>query len=222
MDGLTLADLVRNRTMSPAMAATLAVAAEERRSMLFVAIPRMAGKTTVMRAALACAPPGTAFHHLSRSAGPGLGIPPAPDGGYLVMSEISDIGFPEYLWGHEVRLVFEALDGGGLSLATSLHAGSLEEAFEVIAGHNAVPDRHAARIDLVVYIRSLGYWDEPTRRAVASIHEVEGVTGGRPAARLLHCWVEAGDRFEAVQEPARVGTAATLAHHLLEFSRCLS
>ena len=47
MSGLTLADLVTNRTMSPEMAATLAAAAEERRSLLAVAIPRGAGKSTV-------------------------------------------------------------------------------------------------------------------------------------------------------------------------------
>ena len=34
MPDLTLLDLVRNRTMSPAIASTLALAAEERRSLL--------------------------------------------------------------------------------------------------------------------------------------------------------------------------------------------
>src|SRR5512140_3867141 len=112
MNALTLADLIQNRTMSPEMAATLATAAEERRSLLAVAIPRMAGKSTTLNAFLQYVPHGTPVHQLSRDAGPGLGIPTGPDNGFLLMSEISDVGFPEYLWGSEVRQVFEALGQG--------------------------------------------------------------------------------------------------------------
>jgi type IV secretory pathway ATPase VirB11/archaellum biosynthesis ATPase len=218
MKELTLGDLVQNRTMSPEMAATLATAAEERRSLLAVAIPRMAGKSTTLNAFLRCIPRGTPIHQLTRDAGPGLGIPAKPDGGFLVMSEIADIGFPEYLWGSEVRLAFEAV-ASGFSLATALPAGGLEEAFEVITGANGVPDEHAACIDLMVYIRSLGHWNAPTRRAVAAMYEIESVVGGRPRARLLHRWLEDSDRFEAVELPSRIGTEArTLERHLQEFA----
>jgi hypothetical protein len=204
---LTLADLVRNRTMSPEMAATLATAAEERRSLLSVAIPRMAGKSTVTRAALPYAPPGTPMHQLSEADGPGLGIPAAPDGGYLLMSEISQAPMAAYLWGEPVRTVFRALAGGGFSLATALHAGGLEEAFAVITAENGVPDEHAAYLDLMLYIRSLGDWRSPSRRAVAAIYEIENVVRGKPQARLLHRWDEAHDRFELVEQPRRIGGA---------------
>ena len=215
---LTLGDLVRNRTMSPEMAAALATAAEERRSLLTVAIPRMAGKSTVLNAYLQRTPPATPVHQLSRDAGPGLGIPPKPDAGFLLMSEVSDVGFPEYLWGHEVRSAFESL-GRGFSLATALHAGGLEEAFNVITGANEVPDEHAARIDLMVYIRSLGHWQKPARRVVSAMYEIESVVDGRPRARVLHRWVEAADRFEAVDPPLRIGSlAGTADRHLLEFA----
>lgn len=205
MPDLTLGDLVANRTMSPEMAATLATAGAERRSLLFVARPRMAGKTTTMTAALAHAPEGTAFHRLTEEAGDHLGIPAEGDGGYLVMSEIADTPFPDYLWGDPVRRVFSAL-GRGFSLATALHAGGAEEAFGVICAGNEVPDDQAARIDLVVYIRSIGEWREPDRRAVATMHEVEGIEGGEPRLRLLHRWDEAADRFEAVEAPRRIGS----------------
>jgi type IV secretory pathway ATPase VirB11/archaellum biosynthesis ATPase len=215
MSELTLGDLVQNGTMSPEIGATLAVAAEERRSFLFVAIPRLAGKTTTLRAALRHVPPGTRFHSLARSAGPSLGIPEAADGGYLFMAEIADTGFDDYLWGDEVRHVFEAL-GRGFSLATSLHAGGVDEAFDIITRQNGVPDAHAARIDLVVYIRSLGRdWENPDRRVVAEVHEVQRVAGGRPDAICLHRWVEKADRFEAVASPRRVGSiSGTFNAHL--------
>jgi hypothetical protein len=206
MAALTLADLVANRTMSVEMAATLAVAAEERRSMLFVAIPRMAGKSTTMHAALQYATPATPFHQLSRAAGPGLAIPAAPTGGYLVMSEISDVGFDDYLWGEDVRRVFATLAGGAFSLATALHAGGIDEAFKVICGDNGVPDEHAARIDLLVYIRSLGRWDRPVRRAVEAVYEIQGVLNGRPQAVALHRWAQAEDQFETLDAPRRLGT----------------
>ena len=198
-----LGDLVANRTMSPRMAATLAVAASERRSLLVYAGPRLAGKTTTLLATLDQAPEGTPIHELSAGAGGDLGIPETPDGGYLVMHEIAQAPFPNYLWGEPVRRVFEALRGGGFSLATALHADGLEEAFSIILGPNEVPDADAARIDYAVHIRTRGPdWREPTRRAVAELHEVTGVAGGRVAATLLHRWDEAADRFEVVGEPS--------------------
>ena len=99
MAELSLDDLVRNGTMSPEIAATLATAGAERRSFLCVAIPRQAGKSTVMRAILVEAPAGTPMHTLSSEAGPGLGIPAAADNGYLIVAEVSPAGFYEYLWG---------------------------------------------------------------------------------------------------------------------------
>jgi len=203
MAELSLGDLVANRTMSPEMAATLAVAARERRSLLFFAIPRLAGKTTTMLAALDHTPEGTPIHELSTETEPDLGIPDAPDGGYLVMHEIAQTDFPHYLWGDPVRRVFEALRAGGLSLATVLHASGYEEAFSIILEGNEVPDADAALIDYAVHIRSLGPdWREPTRRVVVELHEVTGVEDGRPVVNLLHRWDEEQDRFEVVGEPS--------------------
>ncbi len=211
MPELSLADLVANGTLSPAMAATLSIAAEERRSLLFIAIPRMAGKTTTMMATLDHVPAGTAVHELSLDAGPSLGIPSAPDGGYLLMHEIAETPFPHYLWGEPVRQVFAALRGSDLRLATALHAGSVEEAFQVIVDANDVPAEDAAQIDIAAYIRSLGPdWRNPTRRVVASIHEVIGAEGGRVQTSELHRWDEQGDRFETVNAPQRVARDAAL------------
>lgn len=214
MSTLTLADLVANRTLSPEMAATLAAAAEERRSMLFVAIPRMAGKSTVMHAVLQYAPAGTPFHHLSSATDPSLGIPTSGDGGYLVLSEVSPAGFADYFWDADVRRVFAALERG-FSLATALHAGSVNEAFDVLTRENGVPAEQAARLDVVVYIRSIGDdWSRPERRVVAVVAETDGV---RPdQARLLHRWSEPDDRFEVVEPSQRIG-AAVLARYRKEF-----
>ncbi len=218
-----LADLVANRTMSPELAATLAAAARERRSLLFFAIPRLAGKTTTMLATLDYAPEGTPIHELSTDTEPDLGIPDPPDGGYLVMHEIAETPFPHYLWGEPVRRVFEALRQDGLSLATVLHAGGIEEAFSIILEGNAVPDADAALLDYAVHIRSLGPdWREPTRRVVAELHEVTGVRDGVVEATLLHRWDEERDRFEVVGEPSLLtGGGEAVARLAEQFARAL-
>jgi hypothetical protein len=168
----------------------------------------MAGKSTTMLATLEHVPAGTPIHPLSRAKGSRLGIPSTPDGGYLLASEIADTDFDDYLWGDEVRTMFVALKDDDFSLVTALHAGSLEEAFQVITRVNAVPDAHAARLDLMIYIRSIGDWRRPARRAVAAVYEINGVDNGRPAGRLLHRWSEPEDRFEVVDEPRRIGGIA--------------
>ncbi len=201
MAELDLIDLVANETMSPEIAATLQAAAQDRRSLLVVAIPRWAGKSTVTHATLEHVPEGTPLHTLLDHPDDLNALDGEPAEGYLVVPEVSEAPVPGYIWGEPVRRVFATLKRG-YSLATALHAPGLDEAFAVLAEGNGVPDEDASRIDLMVYIRSLGDdWRAPTRRAIAEVHEVERVVDGRPQTRLLHRWDEAADRFEQLAEP---------------------
>ena len=62
-------------------------------------------------------------------------------------------------------------------------------------------------MDLMYYLRSIGDdWRNPLRRVMAELYEIDGVEGGRPIARLLQRWNEAEDRFEAVEQPRRIGS----------------
>ena len=133
-----------------------------------------------------------------------------------MLSEVSPAGFPDYLWGRDAQHVFEALPRG-FSLATALHAGTLDEAFEVLTAWNGIPDALASRIDLVTYIVSVGPWPRPTRRAVAAMYEVDAVVDGQPQARLLHRWDASLDRFESVEAPRTIGTDADLGAALRHF-----
>ena len=207
MAELDLVELVRNRTMSPQIAATLWATAEQRRSFLVVAIPRLAGKSTVMQAMIDCVPDETPVRTLTDHPHDIDVLTGRPGQGYLVVPEVSRAPVPGYIWGDPVRRVF-ALLGEGYSLATALHAPGVEEAFAVLTQDNAVPDEHASRLQLMVYIRSLGDdWRNPTRRAVAEVHEIRGVSDGRPDAVLLHRWDEQSDRFEQVATAERLGAA---------------
>jgi type IV secretory pathway ATPase VirB11/archaellum biosynthesis ATPase len=207
---LDLRALVLNRTLSPEMAATLAATARQRRSFLTVAIPRLAGKSTLMAAILDHRPEGAPVHVLERHPRDLDALEGAPGEGYLVVPEVSP--YPAaagYIWGADVRRVFATLERG-FALATALHAGSLEEAFEVLHEGCGVPDEDLARLELMVYIRSIGPWQRPSRRVVAEVHEILGVSGGVPAARLLGRWDEASDTFEVVERSERLGTAIDL------------
>ena len=195
---LSLADLVKNRTMSSEIAATLAAAVDERRSFIVAAIPRLAGKSTTMNAMLMSRAGALALHALSEDSGPALGIPSDGDGGYLVISEISHVPFADYLWGSPVREAFRLARERDFGIAAALHAGSVEEAFDIVTHQNGVPDEDAGRVQLLVYIRTLGRdWQHPDRRVVAAVHAIDGVRGGSPATRVLHHWDEATDVFIA-------------------------
>ncbi|MBT5773951.1 MAG: hypothetical protein HOH95_06195 [Dehalococcoidia bacterium] len=205
MAELTLTDLVANRTMSAGMAALLAAAAEERRSLLMVAIPRMAGKSTVMDAVLEHRTKDSPIYSLGTRHGDTLGIPETSEPtGYLAWSEIANHPVTDsYLWGAPVRRIFEAAHIGGHAIATALHADGIESAFAVIA-ENDVTDEQASQIDVVAYIRSIGHWETPTRRAIESLYEVDRVEAARPVARLLHRWDEPTDTFEVVAAPSQI------------------
>ena len=207
MDDVTLFDMVQNGTMDAAVAATLWTIGEERRSFLTVAVPRLAGKTTVARAMLQFAPPDTVVHELSGELDEMARLRAAPDGGYLFVDEFARGGQSHYIWGEPVRRVFQTVQAG-FSLATSLHASSLWEAFRLICEENGVPDDDASRIDYVVYLVRMGDEEHGYRRRVAAVYEVERVEDGVPHARLLHRWRAEEDTFDRMEAP-RLLTAGT-------------
>lgn len=210
MANLDLVALVRNRTMSPEIAALLQAIGRERRSFLTLAVPRLAGKSTVMAAVLANAPEGTPLRVLD-SDGAFAEAERAEPAGYLVIPEVSPYAvMPGYLWGEPVRRAFE-LTSRGHALATALHAPGVREAFEEICAGNGVPDKLAAHLEFTIYLRSLGRWQAPERRVVAEIHQVQGVHNGVPEALLLHRWDEAGDRFEVHALPQGIDAGALAA-----------
>lgn len=201
---LTLDDLVANRTMSPEIAAALRAAAASRRSFLVMAVPRFAGKSTLMRAMLAHAPKRSPIRMVGSDGDDVDALLTESKGGYLVIPEISRGAWaPGYIWGKPVRRAFHGI-ADGVALATALHAPDPEEGFALICRGNGVPDEDAARLELVVYLRSLGPDQAaPERRVVATVHEILGVRAGRPRARLLSRWNGRADRFEDVAEGRR-------------------
>ena len=202
---MKLEDLVANGTMSLEVASTLQATTQGRHSFLVVAIPRLAGKSTVKAAMLDHRPKRAPLRTVGDDGVDIEALAASSVGGYLVVPEISEYPVtPGYIWGAPVRRVFARI-GEDVALAAALHAPGAEEAIDVVCRGNGVPDEQASRIAIVVYIRSLGTdWRRPTGRRIATVHEVTSVRQGRPELRLLHRWDERTDRFETVSEPRRI------------------
>lgn len=208
MSELGLRDLVTNGTMSAAIATTIGTAVREGHSFLVFAVPRNAGKSTTLHAMLAERAAGVPARTVTGTADEQQQLRLERSGGYLIVPEVlsqrSTSAPSEYLWGLPVRRVFATLTSG-YSLALTLHAPGVIEAFAVLSQRNGVPDAAVSRLRLAVYIRSIGEWEQPEMRRVSEVHEVVRVTGGVPEARLLHRWDEGTDTFVDVDRPRIIG-----------------
>ncbi|MBI2165202.1 MAG: hypothetical protein HYU29_02210 [Chloroflexi bacterium] len=189
------------------MAAFLWAMVDERHSFVTVAIPRLAGKSTTANAVLDLVPPGTPVHRLSGDTREMEQLKKETLGGYLVVGEFSQAPVQSYIWGEPVRQVFETLRAG-YSLAVTLHASGLREAFEEICHGNGVADEDAFKIHYMLYIRRFEDIEGNFWRRLAEIHEVEGVKDGRPRGYLLYRWVEVDDTFEKVGKPLLLKASA--------------
>jgi Flp pilus assembly CpaF family ATPase len=204
MPGLTLDDLARNGTMSPAIASTLRKAVEAHRSYLVIALPRLAGKSTVGKAMLAIARKNKwPIRELGEDGTDVDALAAEAHDGYLYVPEVSRYPVTEgYVWGAPVRKAFAAIKDG-TALSTALHADSAEDAITILR-RNRVPDEDLERLDLIVHIRSLGdEWQHPTRRVIADVNEMSSMRDGEAKLRLLHQWDEARDTFEDIAEAER-------------------
>lgn len=184
---MTLQEMVARESVSQEGAELLRGIGAGRHSYLVYAPPRNAGKSTLVQAILAEAPAD-----VSRQ--PFLGtelevetLSAEPRPGYLVVAEMGHRGVHGYLAGEEVVRAFQ-LVAKGWALASCLHAGSVDEVFEVL-GRNGVEPTAAASVRYLARVRPLGDPNVPgTRRVVEQVHEVTGVEGGRPVCRCLYRW----------------------------------
>ena len=184
---MNLDDLITNQSISPDGADVLRIIARRQQSFLVHALPRQAGKTTVVQAILAEVPPNVARHEFYGTKQEIANLSAAPMPGYLVVAEIGHRGRPGYLAGDEVPPVFDLLSSG-YSLASSLHADTVEQVFDVLAA-NGVPPAVAASVPYLIKVGMLKN-DAGThvRRVVDEIHEITTSDSGEPSATLLYSW----------------------------------
>jgi len=177
--------MVANQSISDDGAVLLRAIAATGRSFLVHARPRNAGKTTLVQAIVAEAPasqPRQDFYGTEREA---VALSAARTRGYLLVGEIGHRGRPGYLAGAEVARLFHLL-ADGYSVASSLHADSVDEVFDVLQDNGVDPATAAAAVPYLIKIRVLGDPDsQSAARVVEHIHEITSGDDG-PASSLLY------------------------------------
>ena len=163
--------LLRAGALDAQLAAFLTLAVEARRSLIVVASPHEAGKTTLLTALLDFLPAGTHPVYLrgwyERFAF--LDSVPAEQA-YVLCNEISG-HLPTYMWGDGVRRVFDAA-AQGYPLATTMHASNAKDVFEQLAAYPLdVPTRRLGVIDLVVALE-VGYINNAVVRRITRVERV--------------------------------------------------
>lgn len=199
---LTLHDLVANRSISTDGADVLRAIARSGRSFLVHALPRSAGKSTIVQAILAEAPTTMDRIDFYGTEQEVASLSESPTRGYLVVAEMGHRGQPGYLADEEVPRAFD-LVAAGYSLASSLHADSVDEVYDVLRT-NGVPTEVAASVPYLIKVRMMrNPAGTHVRRVVDEIHEITPVADGEPAVALLHRWNALMDEAGAswVEEP---------------------
>jgi hypothetical protein len=222
----SIVELIRAGTLDAELAATLWLLIEGRVPLVVGALPRLAGKTTLLDALLMFLPSGVQTRELAGAMetfdwlpqAPELGWrrhapspdaivesvllrkrrpPIRPDNTVLLIHELSD-HLPSYTWGVEARVAIRAASIG-YGLAATIHADSLDEVFEQLRRPPvSLGDDELSRLGIVLILRPVG---DGLRRIVAA-HYI------RPTARdehghvqrlgpaVLSTWDPDHDRFE--------------------------
>jgi len=152
---MSIVELMEAETLPPRLAALLWLGMERGASVLVAAEPPLAGKTTLLTALLALAP-RDALGYFTRGIGETFDLPRREGSRpcYLLINEISD-HLPIYTWGPYARRAFELL-AQGYSLASTMHADSVAEVIQVLAGELGIPRRHIGHLTFILVLRL--YW----------------------------------------------------------------
>ena len=177
----TLLDLVRNNTLDLRLASLLWLIVEKKASIVAAAGPQLAGKTTLLTAALDFVPPeyeqvltqgrDEDFSFLDQT---------DPSTTYVLVPELSD-HTPAYLWGDKARMLFDALDRG-YSMVATIHADTPQQVLDMLAAPPVlVPDRLLHHVQFVANL-SLSYGERGIVRRLGLLSAVSPSDGGTRAA----------------------------------------
>ena len=192
---LTLRDLVANHSIADDGAEVLRSIGAGGRSFLVYALPRNAGKSTVADAIVAEAPQSLPRLDFYGTADEAAVLSAAPTRAYLQVGEIGHRGRPGYLADDEVVRLFEVLSAGSYSLASSVHADTVDGVFDVLRRNGVSTSVAAPAVSHVVKVRALGDpFDPATSRVVEQIHAITPGVDGEPSASLLYAWIGAADQ----------------------------
>jgi hypothetical protein len=194
---LSIVQIIAAGSMSPRLASLLWLAMERGASVIVASSPPGAGKTVTLTALLAFTPPET-VGYFTRGVGETFSLPPLSPHGptYILVNELSD-HLPVYTWGPYARKVFELM-AQGYSLASTMHADTVEEVLDQLA-ELGIPPSHLASLDLVITLyvgRGQG------RALVRRVREVAFIQQEDQGYRVLRLarWCPEEDTFQVAED----------------------
>ncbi len=214
---LSIVEIMQAGTLPPRLAAAFWLGLERGASFVFAADPPGAGKTTILTALLAFAPPNTVAY-FTRGWGETFDLPPPSDGHptYIMVNEMSD-HLPVYSWGPYVLRIFELL-GDGYLLCTTMHADTVEGVLDQLRDEIGVPREHLARLTFVVPL-AIAQREGETLRRVLDVGLIGDGEGGLSVQRIA-VWDERRDAFAVLDsKSARAALAGRLGMEQAAFDR---
>jgi hypothetical protein len=203
---LSITQIVQAGTMPPRVAAMLWLAMEHGLSIMLAADPPGAGKTTILTALLAFAPPDASVY-FTRGWGETFRLPPRGEDdppAYILINEISD-HLPVYSWGPYVQRAFELM-AEGYALASTMHADTVDGVLEQLRDECDVPERLLGNLALVVPLYVGGGSGRRIRR-VSEVAVLEPLGAAYDRCSVAR-WQPDADAYDVLATPAEINALA--------------
>lgn len=205
-EALSIIQILEAETMPPRVAALLSLAMERGASMIFAADPPGAGKTTILTSLLAFAPPEASVY-FTRGWGETFRLPPIAPGEpptWILINEMSD-HLPVYSWGPYVQKAFELMREG-YSVASTMHADTVEGVIEQLTEECDVPARDVGYLSFVIPM-FVGVRDGRRLRRVSEVAVLEPLGAGYDRHTVAR-WAPESDTYDVLTTPAQLNAAA--------------
>lgn len=210
---LSLVQILQAGNMPPRLAAMFWLAMERGASIIVAADPPSAGKTATLTALLSLTPPETVAY-FTRGMGEPFALPPRADAypTYILVNEMSD-HLPVYTWDSYARRAFELM-AEGYSLATTVHADTVDQVLGILGDEIGVPAEHVAKLTFIVPLhvshKARGHVPTPpsARRRVAEVALLRPDTGNGVGYRSIARWDESDDAFAILESAEDLETLA--------------
>jgi hypothetical protein len=171
---LSLVDLIAAGSVDLAAAAYLAAAMQSSASLLVGARLGGAGKTAVMCALLNFLPNHTAIRAIAtRCVLEDARHDDCFGETCYLAHEIGAGSYYAYVWGQDARAFFR-LAARGHTIASNLHADTLEETRDQLCRENSIPSSHVDAVTLKVYLRTARGRGWNMQRWISHIYESDG------------------------------------------------
>ena len=197
---MSLVEILQAGNMPPRLAAMFWLTMERGASLIVAADPPSAGKTATLTALLSLTPPETVAY-FTCGTGETFSLPPQTNSHptYILVNEMSD-HLPVYSWDSYARRAFELM-AEGYSLATTVHADTVDQVLAILRDEIGVPADCIAKLTFIVPLH-LSYSPGGThsaRRRVSEVAFLRPSEGSGFAYSSIVRWDEETDSFRILE-----------------------